>query len=92
MSHEVCRNSSPIRKSVKGQNDIWKWHELEAPEWRETLENANEDIIRTGYHCPYFKKKELARIPLAIWLFMTGFVFMYTCGRLITVFGRRICE
>ena len=45
-----------------------------------------------GYQCPFFKPKELARIPLAFWFLLTMFLTMYTTGRMVTVFGKRLCE
>lgn len=45
-----------------------------------------------GYGCPYFQPKQLAKIPVALWLFFVCFLAVYTVGRMITIFGKRICE
>jgi hypothetical protein len=52
----------------------------------------NNKVSDVGFYCPYMKPKEWAKLPMACWLLLIGFLTMYTLGRMITILGRRICE
>ena len=96
MSYEVCSSSPPQRRNPtlfsEDNIDVWQWHDMQ-PVQRETFIGSADNLMNhLGFNCPYFKPKELARIPIAVWIFTVTFNCMYTLGRMITIMGKRICE
>jgi len=74
-------------------SNAWDWYKMKPSLERDIMvEEASKELLKIGWQCPTYRIKDLALIPIYIWLLFFGFIFLYTFGRMITIFGKRLCE
>jgi hypothetical protein len=97
MEYEHCSSTvipkpRPPARFLSEIEDIWDWPSIPASQREDKIQRVQHQLNLQGYSCPYFNNQEVARIPLAIWVFTMVFFAVYQLGRQIEVMGKRICE